>query len=83
MGKDRNRLTTFDGIREVGFWAVLGDTDARCVRALFLSGHRREALWLLDRSARDMGRIFPSGPVETPLHEGATGRHQLPNAARS
>ena len=41
----------------VGFWAVLGDADARCVQVLLLGGHRRKALWLLDRSAKDMGCI--------------------------
>lgn len=56
------------GTREVGFWAVLGDTDARCVRALVLGGRRQEALWLLDRSAKDLGRIDPRGFIQRPLH---------------
>ncbi len=32
------------GNRRVGFWVVLGEAEARCVRALFLGGHRQEAL---------------------------------------
>lgn len=52
----------------VGFRAVLGDTDARCVNALFLSGHRREALWLLDRSAKEVGRILPSDGKLSHVH---------------
>lgn len=48
-----------DGSRRIGFWVVIGDTEARCVRALLIEGHRPEALWLLDRSAKNMGRILP------------------------
>ena len=44
----------------VGFWAVLDDTEARCVQALFVGGLRHEAMMFLDRSAREMGRILPS-----------------------
>ncbi len=62
------RRSGLDGRERVGFWAVLGDTDARCVNALFLSGHRREALWLLDRSAREVGRILPTDPGPSDLH---------------
>ncbi|MBN9517280.1 hypothetical protein J0H58_01985 [bacterium] len=47
----------------VGFWAVLGDDDACSVRALFRCGHRREALVLLDRSAKEIGRILPNETV--------------------
>lgn len=47
----------------VGFWAVLDDVEARCVQALFVGGRRREAMLFLDRTARDMGRILPGGPV--------------------
>jgi hypothetical protein len=46
--------------RRVGFWAVLGDDEARAVWVLFHRGYRREALALLDRSAKDVGRILPS-----------------------
>ena len=46
----------------VGFWAVLDDTEARCVEALFVGGLRKEAMLFLDRSAREMGRILPSDP---------------------
>jgi hypothetical protein len=51
----------------VGFWAVLDDTEARCVRALFVGGLRHEAMMFLDRSAREMGRILPGDPVRS-LH---------------
>lgn len=52
----------------VGFWAVLGDDDARSVRVLFQHGYRREALALLDRSARDIGCILPRDTVRPLLH---------------
>lgn len=50
------------GPNRVGFWAVLDDTEARCVQALFVGGLRREAMLLLDRTAREMGRIIPTTP---------------------
>lgn len=56
------------GPNRVGFWAVLDDTEARCVRALVVGGRRREAMVFLDRAARDMGRILPSGAVKSWLH---------------
>jgi hypothetical protein len=49
----------------VGFWAVLDDTEARCVQALVTGGRRREAMIFLDRSAREMGRILPGDPVRS------------------
>jgi hypothetical protein len=52
----------------VGFWAVLGDSDARRVRALLRWGHRREALRLLDRSAREVGRIMPTDLCRSRVH---------------
>jgi hypothetical protein len=52
----------------VGFWAVLGDADAGSVQALCRSGRRREAFLLLDRCARDIGRILPDDPRPAPLH---------------
>lgn len=52
----------------VGFWAVLGDDDARSVRVLFQNGYRREALALLDRKATDIGRILPRETVRPLLH---------------
>jgi hypothetical protein len=61
------RRSGLDGNRRVGFWAVLGETDARCVHALFISGHPQEALWLLERSVREAGRLLPSDPVRS-LH---------------
>lgn len=54
------RRSHLDGVWRVGFWAVLGDPDARCVQALFLDRLRREAMMLLDHSAKDMGRILAS-----------------------
>lgn len=48
-----------DRPRRVGFWVVLGDTDARSVRALLLDGARMEAMLLLDRCAKDLGQILP------------------------
>lgn len=62
------RQAGLDHTGQVGFWAVLGETDARCVNALFLSGHRREALWLLDRSAKEAGRILPSDTKLSHVH---------------
>lgn len=49
----------------VGFWAVLDDTEARCVQALFTGGLRHEAMMFLDRSAKEMGRILPGDPVRS------------------
>ena len=54
--------------QQVGFWAVLGDADAESVQALFRGGYRREALRLLDRCAKDMGRIMPSNAPAARLH---------------
>ena len=47
-------------IRRTGFWAVIDDVEARSVHALFVNGHHREAMLLLDRCAKDIGRILPS-----------------------
>lgn len=55
------------GRNRVGFWAVLDDTEARCVQALCVGGRRREAMLFLDRAARDMGRILPVESVESGL----------------
>jgi hypothetical protein len=62
------RHAGLDQTGQVGFWAVLGETDARCVNALFISGYRREALWLLDRSAKEAGRILPSDTKRSHVH---------------
>lgn len=56
------------GQRRVSFWAVLGDADAESVQDLFRCGYRREALRLLDRCAKDMGRILPSDAPAARLH---------------
>lgn len=45
---------------QVGFWAVLDESQVRCVYVLFLGGRRREALVLLDRTAKEIGRILPA-----------------------
>ena len=56
------RRSVQDDSGRVGFWAVLDDTEARCVAALFVGGLRHEAMMFLDRSSREMGRILPSDP---------------------
>ena len=56
------------GRQRVGFWAVLGDADADSVQDLFLCGYPQEALAMLDRCAKDMGRILPSGTLPAPAH---------------
>ena len=56
------------GRRRVGFWAVLGDADALSVQALFQSGFEREALLMLDRCAKDCGRILPFEGERPRLH---------------
>ena len=61
------RRSMQDDFSQVGFWAVLDDTEARCVEALFIGGLRREAMMFLDRSAREIGRILPSDRIR-PLH---------------
>ena len=53
------------GIRRLGFWVVIGDSDARSVSALLLAGHRKEAMMLVDRCARDIGPFMP-GDLESP-----------------
>jgi hypothetical protein len=52
----------------VGFWAVLDDTEARCVEALVTGGLRREAMMFLDRSAKEIGRILPSDAKHCDFH---------------
>lgn len=55
--------------RRVGFWAVLDETEARCVQALVVGGLRREAMHFLDRSAREMGSILlPSDGTPSHVH---------------
>lgn len=44
----------------IGFWAVLDDTEARCVNALVVGGRSREALRLLSYWAKEMGSILPN-----------------------
>lgn len=45
---------------QVGFWAVLDDTEARCVNALVVGGRSREALRLLNCWAKEIGSILPN-----------------------
>ena len=56
------------GIRRVGFWAVIGDSEAASVNALLLNGHGREAMLLLDRCAKDIGPIMPSDLKRRSIH---------------
>jgi hypothetical protein len=56
------------GAWRVGFWAVLGDAEADSVQTLFRNGYPREALVMLDRCAKDMGRILPSDQQDSTLH---------------
>lgn len=55
---------------DVAFWAVLEENDARCVQALFVGGLRREALDLLGRTARDIGRILSAEEAEMSRESG-------------
>jgi len=59
------RRTLRSDFRRVGFWAVLDDTEARCVEALLVGGLCREAMMFLDRSAKEMGRILPGDPIRS------------------
>ena len=52
----------------VGFWAVLGDAEADSVQTLFRNGYLREALLMLDRCAKDLGRILPTQSHHSHLH---------------
>ena len=36
------------GLRRFGFWAIINDTEAQSIHALFVNGHRREAMIALD-----------------------------------
>jgi hypothetical protein len=47
----------------VGFWAVLDDTEAHRVNALCVAGCNREAMLVLNRVAREIGRILPLSPI--------------------
>ncbi|MBN9519241.1 hypothetical protein J0H58_12085 [bacterium] len=52
----------------VGFWAVLDDTEARCVQALCVGGREREALRLLNCWAKEIGSILPNDPQNGNRH---------------
>lgn len=56
------------GIPRLGFWAVIRHSDAETVNALLRNGHRREAMILLDRCARDIGSILPSDLSRPSIH---------------
>lgn len=62
------RRSLRSGFERVGFWAVLEETEARCVRDLFVGGRPQEAMLFLDRSAREMGRILPSDAKYRDFH---------------
>ena len=61
------RRSVRPGIR-LGFWAVIGQTDAETVNSLLRNGHHREAMILLDRCARDIGSILPSDLNQPSIH---------------
>jgi hypothetical protein len=46
--------------RQVAFWVVLEELEARTITALALGGLPKEALTFLDCTARHLGRILPS-----------------------
>ena len=48
------------GVRRLGFWVVIGDSDAKSITMLLVGGHRREAMILLDRCAMHSGPLIPS-----------------------
>jgi hypothetical protein len=52
----------------IGFWAVIRETDATSVEQLFLCGYQKEALFMLERCAKEIGRIIPTVRVQTRLH---------------
>jgi len=56
------------GVRRLGFWATLHDAEAQSVQALFLGGHRREAMMALDRFAMEIGPILPSDTDDSLPH---------------
>ena len=56
------------GMRRFGFWAILNDTEAHSIHALFLNGHRREAMIALDQCATEIGPIFPGDTEDSFLH---------------
>ncbi len=62
------RTCVRQGIRRFGFWAVLTDAEARSIQALFLDGHRTEAMMALDRCAREIGPILPGDPSPSFVH---------------
>ena len=62
------RRSVLPGVRRIGFWAVLTDSEAQEIHALLMNGQRREAMMLLDRCAKEIGRILPSDPRPSSLH---------------
>ena len=44
------------------------DAEAQGIHALLMNGQRREAMLLLDRCAKEIGRILPSDPRPSSLH---------------
>ena len=56
------------GLRRFGFWAILNDAEAQSIRALFLNGHRQEAMIALDHCATDIGPILLGDTENSLLH---------------
>jgi hypothetical protein len=54
-------------LRRCGFWAILTDSEAQSVHALLMTGQGKDAMLLLDRSAKEIGRILPSDPSASSL----------------
>ena len=55
-------------LRRFGFWAIINDTEAQSIYALFLNGHRREAMIALDQCATEIGPILPGDTEDSLLH---------------
>ncbi len=62
------RNSVLPDTRRIGFWAVLTDSEAQWIHALLMNGQGREAMMLLDRCAREIGRILSSDPAQSSLH---------------
>jgi hypothetical protein len=56
------------GLRRFAFWAIVNDAEAQSIQALFLDGHRREALIALNRCVTHCGPILPGDTDHSLLH---------------
>jgi hypothetical protein len=61
------RRSVRPGARRCSFWAVVNDTDACSIAALFFDGKRKEAMIALERQAHEIGPILPSDLNRTPI----------------